>query len=230
MEKINWSDILKFSAYALVLAIYGAFAWTGKAAVEGYLNVLTAVITAHGATHIARAVRDGSGKPKSTNAGETANSPLTNTAQAGFANPVLLAVIAVFASVFLLCGCATPGQAPIALQTPAQVAAQACPQVQVALDALQGLPDLPQQTQTDLALAVTLTGAVCAIGAIPTQANLQSLAKDALPAIANIVKASSLAIADQNRIKLGLDAAQIVLVAAANATSPQTSTAATVSP
>jgi hypothetical protein len=230
MEKLNWSDLFKFAAYAVVLAIYGAFAWTGKAAVEGYLNVLTAVITAHGATHIARAVREGSSKAKSQNTGEVVNGPLVNSAQAGFANPVLLTVIAALTSAFLLCGCATPAVAPVTLQTPQQIAAQACPQVQAALDAVQGLPDLPQAAQTDLALAVTLTGAVCAIGAIPTQSNLQALAKDAVPAIENIVRASSLTVADQNRIALGLDAAQIVLAAVTNVASQQTPAAVTTSP
>lgn len=52
---MNWNLFLKYMGYAGVLAIYGAFAWSGKAPVEGFLAVLTGVIAALGATHAASA-------------------------------------------------------------------------------------------------------------------------------------------------------------------------------
>lgn len=52
---MNWNLFLKYMGYAGVLAIYGAFAWSGKAPVEGFIAVLTGVIAALGATHAASA-------------------------------------------------------------------------------------------------------------------------------------------------------------------------------
>ncbi|WP_394779083.1 hypothetical protein [Undibacterium sp.] len=42
---------LKYLAYAFLLGLYAAFAWAGKAPVEGFLVVLTGVISALGASH-----------------------------------------------------------------------------------------------------------------------------------------------------------------------------------
>jgi len=44
--------LLKYLAYLVVLAIYAAFAWTGRSPVEGFIVVLTGIISALGASHV----------------------------------------------------------------------------------------------------------------------------------------------------------------------------------
>lgn len=52
---MNWNLFLKYLGYAFVLIIYGAFAWTGKTPVEGFVVVLTGVLAVLGASHVSTA-------------------------------------------------------------------------------------------------------------------------------------------------------------------------------
>jgi hypothetical protein len=47
------SLVLKYVAYGVLLGVYGAFAWDGKTGVEGFIVILTGVIAALGASHVA---------------------------------------------------------------------------------------------------------------------------------------------------------------------------------
>lgn len=50
---MNWDLFLKYLGYGVVIAIYGVFAWFGKAPVEGFIAVLTGVISILGGSHAA---------------------------------------------------------------------------------------------------------------------------------------------------------------------------------
>lgn len=50
---MNWNLFLKYVGYAFVISIYGIFAWTGKAPVEGFIAVLTGVLALLGGSHLA---------------------------------------------------------------------------------------------------------------------------------------------------------------------------------
>jgi hypothetical protein len=52
---MNWTLALQYIAYGFLICVYGAFAWVGKAPVEGFIAILTGAITALGATHAASA-------------------------------------------------------------------------------------------------------------------------------------------------------------------------------
>ena len=44
--------LLVYAAYAVLLAIYGVFAWNDKALVPGYIAILTGMIASLGTTHV----------------------------------------------------------------------------------------------------------------------------------------------------------------------------------
>jgi hypothetical protein len=48
---MNWTLALQYIAYGFLITVYGAFAWAGKAPVEGFIAILTGAIAALGATH-----------------------------------------------------------------------------------------------------------------------------------------------------------------------------------
>jgi hypothetical protein len=104
-----------------------------------------------------------------------------------------------------LIGCADIGTQNA--QTPAQIAAQACPAIQATLTTLQLLPGLPADAQANLALAVPVVNAACSVGATVDLSSLQALERTALPIMLDIAKAAALSAADQDRIV----AAQIIL-------------------
>lgn len=50
---MNWNLALKYLGYAFVISIYGVFAWTHRAPVEGFIVVLMGVIASLGTSHTA---------------------------------------------------------------------------------------------------------------------------------------------------------------------------------
>lgn len=50
---MSWSLFLRYIAYGTIIAIYGVFAWYGKAPVEGFIAVLTGAIALLGGQHAA---------------------------------------------------------------------------------------------------------------------------------------------------------------------------------
>jgi hypothetical protein len=122
-----------------------------------------------------------------------------------------LAIVSIVA-ISLLSGCASTGIVPIA-QTPAQIAAQVCPLLQVTVSGMQALVGLPIGAQADLATAAPVISAVCSINATVDLASLQTLEQTALPTLIAAVKASTMATEDQNRVILDIDAAQLIISA-----------------
>ncbi len=118
---------------------------------------------------------------------------------------LLTSALATFA---LLSGCAT---APGTLQTPAQIAANFCPSAQIALTSMQGLVGVSASTTENLANAARDITVVCAMGATVQSTDLKTLALNALPVLATIVKASTLAVDAQNPILLDIGLAQIAI-------------------
>ncbi len=111
----------------------------------------------------------------------------------------------------------TNGTAAPAMQTPAQVAAQICPPIQTALSGLNALAGLPLGAKADLDAVTPLVTGVCAAGETVNPASLQTLQQTALPAIINAVKASGMAVEQQNSVILDITAAQLVLTAVTQA-------------
>jgi hypothetical protein len=111
----------------------------------------------------------------------------------------------------------TGGTVSPAAQTPAQVAAQICPPIQTALSGLNALAGLPLGAKTDLDTITPLVAGVCAAGESVNLASLQTLRQTALPAIINAVKASGMAVEQQNSMILDITAAQLVLTAVTQA-------------
>jgi hypothetical protein len=50
---MNWNLALKYVGYAFVISVYGVFAWTHRAPVEGFIAVLMGVIATLGSSHVA---------------------------------------------------------------------------------------------------------------------------------------------------------------------------------
>ena len=115
---------------------------------------------------------------------------------------LLLAVLALTA-----CGITSPTGS----KTPAQVAAQVCPPVQVTLSSLSGLVGLPPSVVADLAIANTVVGTVCGVGAVVTSGNLQAMLGQVVPALVAAVKASPISVEMQNQAILDLSVVQIIL-------------------
>jgi len=124
-----------------------------------------------------------------------------------------------------LVGCADVAQQNV--QTPAQIAAQACPPIQATLTSLQALTNLSETAQTNLALAVPIVNAACGVGATVDVSGLQALERTALPILSDLVKAAALSPAEQDSIV----AAQLVLSTAVMiADSTQSATQSTAQP
>jgi hypothetical protein len=105
----------------------------------------------------------------------------------------LLVAVAAMVS-FALSGCASNAPKPL---SPAQVAAIACPQINLAvsqltafnavLDADPATAAFGAKANVDIAKAQPVIAAVCAAGATVTATNLQALASQALPALGTVV-------------------------------------------
>jgi hypothetical protein len=109
--------------------------------------------------------------------------------------------------VALVSGCATTGT----VQTPAQIASQVCPPMQVAITSLQAVVGLSDEAKAKLAEAAPVVAAVCSAGSSVNVADLKSLGATALPAVMAVVNASPLSDQDKTKIGIDLTVAQIVL-------------------
>ena len=123
---------------------------------------------------------------------------------------VALAILAI-----TLTACGTPSAQVAALkaQTPAQIAAQVCPPLQIAVGSFQALAGLPATAQADLQKADKVITDVCAVGASVTVVNINSISTDVVPALLAAVQSSGMTPAQQNKATLGINAVQIILTA-----------------
>ena len=117
--------------------------------------------------------------------------------------------ILVLASALALAACGTPPAGGKA-QTPAEVAAAVCPQVQGTLTALGALA-LEPKAMADLAIAGEAVKVVCGAGAVVEFASLQTMANSSLPMILGAIKDAGLEAAEQNRLVLNVTAANLIL-------------------
>lgn len=124
----------------------------------------------------------------------------------------ILACAFLTAAAAVMSGCAST-TGVVAVQTPAQVAAQVCPPTETAIASLKLLQGMPAQAIANLATAEQIVTTVCTAGATVNVADLQTLATTALPIVLDVVQASPLDPAQQNQIILGVSAAQIVISA-----------------
>lgn len=111
----------------------------------------------------------------------------------------------------LLGACASNPAVPV--QTPAQVAAIACPDIQAAISTLEPLyraqPALADQAD-QLVAAAPKVAAVCQLASV---ANLQQLASQILPTLLPFVQSPPLTPAQVAAIDVGIVAAQVALQA-----------------
>ncbi|WNC88807.1 hypothetical protein RI103_13970 [Paraburkholderia sp. FT54] len=129
---------------------------------------------------------------------------------------LLAACIAMLATLF---GCAT------APQTPAQIAARACPLVTDELSTLSQAGLFTGGAQDTLTSKIQpAVDKVCVASSTVTQVNLQSLSKDVAPLLINIVNASQLAKDDKSKAVLVIGTIQ-AMIDTALATVVPTSTA-----
>lgn len=117
-----------------------------------------------------------------------------------------LLVISVFA---ILTACASPPGS--VQQTPQQIAQRACPPTQAALTSFRALNGLTPDTEKALSDIQPLVDAACKDIATVSFDNLGALSATALPAVIDIVKASTLSPDDQNTVIGYATAAQLVL-------------------
>ena len=118
---------------------------------------------------------------------------------------VLLAIV--FAAI-ALAGCAVQTVQP---QSPAQVAAQVCPSLQLTLTSLQGLVGLSEDQAAGLEKASTDVARVCVLAQAAQSTDLRTLAAGALPTILALAKASALPDPVINNVVLAVGAAQIII-------------------
>lgn len=127
-------------------------------------------------------------------------------------------LIVAFCAAMLLAACATTGPQPL---SPAQIAAIACPQINLAVTQLTAINTIMlaspstaafgAKANKDLAVAQPTIAAVCAAGSTVTATNLQALAQQALPALATVVGTLPLPVAEQAKVQAALAVAQTAL-------------------
>lgn len=116
---------------------------------------------------------------------------------------------ALISTCLVLAGCAAPAAGGKA-QTPQEIAAAVCPQVQGTLTALGALA-LEPKAMADLEIAGKAVGVVCGAGAVVEFASLQTMANSSLPMILGAIKDAGLEAAEQNRLVLNVTAANLIL-------------------
>jgi hypothetical protein len=190
--------IMSYVTYLVAILIYAAFAWTGKAPVEGFIAILGAAIAAYG-THQAHLISSKS----ATDAANLANPvpppkavalPTTVTVaqkQAGFAEPILLLALAITAvCVMMLSGCASQLQAVSAFNQSATVSVRAAADIAISdaklalcATSIDTYSRHPELTEAITSLCLTPNSAT---STTPTQAqtlkNYQQAAATAAPA------------------------------------------------
>ena len=123
-----------------------------------------------------------------------------------------LAKIAVIAILLMLSACAS-GPVPVVLPqlTPAQFVAQVCPIATTAGLAITAFPIFDPKVTLELAAARPVVDALCANGADVNIANVEDVAKTALPALLDAAGAANLDPAKLARIQLDIGAAQLIV-------------------
>ena len=117
---------------------------------------------------------------------------------------------ALVAACLMLAGCAAPATGG-KVQTPAEVAAAVCPQVNTTLLSLGALA-LDPKAMADIAIGNEAVKLVCAPGAVAVDfASLQTMANSSLPLLLGAVKDAGLEVAKQNELVLQLTGANIIL-------------------
>lgn len=126
----------------------------------------------------------------------------------------IFAVLAMLA----MTACA-PMQPQGSAQSPQQIAAQLCPSVTIALMSLQSLEGLSAGDTAALDKISNIVTPVCATvagGGLVAAMDLKTFASTYSPVLVSIVKSSSLATDQKNRILLDLAVAQIAITALPN--------------
>ena len=118
---------------------------------------------------------------------------------------------AIVSACLMLAGCAVSTVPGAKAQTPQQIAAAVCPQLNVTLLSLGALA-LEPKAMADIAAATEVVKVVCEPGAVAIDfANLQTLANSSLPLLLGAVKDAGLAVEKQNELVLNLTGANILL-------------------
>lgn len=145
-------------------------------------------------------------------------------------------LITFFAGLMMLVLLAACSTVPTANQTPAQVAAQVCPQLQAVHDAFVATPGLLTQDEQDkLARAEPIVARVCAAAtAAPSKPDLKAVAAVAVPVLLDVVQASTLPGQTKLQITLGVNIAKSLIAQqlaeeSAEASAPVTSLPASAS-
>lgn len=107
-------------------------------------------------------------------------------------------------------GCLTAcGNQP--MQTPAQVAAKACPPAQAAIASLQAIIGLPPTLISDLTKITPVVDDACIASVAITSDSLAALSITAFPALTSIVKSSPLSDEQKNTLIADLGIGQVAL-------------------
>jgi hypothetical protein len=115
------------------------------------------------------------------------------------------------AAVFALSACAVAPAPNGHAQTPAEVAAAVCPNINTTLLSLGALA-LEPKAMADIAIATEAVKLVCAPGAVVVDfSSLQNVANSSLPLLLGAVKDAGLEVAKQNELVLQLTGANIIL-------------------
>ena len=94
-------------------------------------------------------------------------------------------------------------------QTPAEIAAQVCPNLEAAKEAIDATPGvLDAETQAKLDKAAPIIAKVCAASLSPSKPDLQSLSADAVPLLQAAVTAAPIDPAQKLAINFGITTAK----------------------
>jgi hypothetical protein len=119
-------------------------------------------------------------------------------------------LILLFSALLALGGCAnmkTQSGQPL---TPAEIAQRVCPSIQTTLTNLQALNGLSEDAQATLAKGQKVVDVICAPGAVPTTADLQSIINNGAPLAIGIINASNMSPDRKDQLILQVTAIQLV--------------------
>lgn len=201
------ANILKFSMAVVLVAVWAALVFTGKAPVDAFLEMLKDALIGLGAYHA------GASFPASPASG-VVSAVSADSKQGGFVHLRLLIVLAVASIALMLSACATTS---MTTKTPEQIAADIqvagqkfCTVAQPTLVSLQALT-LDDKATAALATAQGVVTVVCKAGAVIQVTDLSTMANTALPAIISAIKASPLDDDDKTTAVLGVTAANVAI-------------------
>ncbi|WAL81460.1 hypothetical protein OYT13_16605 [Pandoraea sp. XJJ-1] len=135
----------------------------------------------------------------------------------------ILVLLAAGIAAFIAAGCASQSATipPVAIQSPAQIAARACPLLTDELSTLALAGVFTGGAQDTLTKEIQpAVDKVCEAGAVPTQLSLQTLSKSVTPLLVALVKASSLPDVDKTKAILVIGTSKAVLDTALIALAP----------